>query len=321
MACLASGVTPTGNNWQDDSKLEAWAFAAHAYRMKMHSDPFHEMVNSICLEFGQNERPLDNILNAPDDETFVREVNWESTSPETQHEDTSYSGDGEIEEVKAVNPDIATPPSAMPDITVAAASDITGIEEALLQSFLNVESGGNGLDLLSGYPTCRFEVRQWASRNPMGWREASKLFEGEETWQGGDDRVLMKGSWDMIHQGQMFIREVILFASTFGEEDQAFACSSWGAAQIMGWHHKVLGYDTAKDMANAFVDEQKQMLGFIMFLGYSGCAEMLRQDNLREAIKIYNGRGQVEYYLGKITEEYYGITGTHWGEREAKNYS
>ena len=266
-----------GNQWATNTRDEAWAFSDHAASLGMPSNLIVGMGVSIESIYGKR-------------------VNREALM--------KMSVDLAVNEEEVPHPSQVmhmTPQDAgvMPAITIEIASVITGVDLDNLGAFLMVESGGEYVDGM-GYPTCRFEVAQWAKRNPDGWKEASRYFDGEESWDGGDDIVNISGSWEKIHQGQQFRRSVIAFASTFGDRNQAYACSSWGAAQIMGWHYEVLGYSTAMEMSQAFVCPDRQMLAFITILGYLGCSSALAAGDIRGAIKMYNGSGQVNEYLKRF---------------------
>lgn len=170
----------------------------------------------------------------------------------------------------------------------------TGAAPALWQAVVDVETGGAGLTA-DGYPVCRFELAQWRRRNgDAAWAQADPHFEGEKTWQGDDDLVNMDGAWRPIHGGQPFRRSVIAFASSFGSRDQAFACSSWGLFQLMGWHHALAGYATAEEMAKAFAEsEEVQAAAYLKWAQARGAVDALKRGDLAGFVRIHNGRGQV----------------------------
>ena len=264
-----------GNEWEVNTEDEAWAFHEHTIQLDMPKGLIVKMSASIEIMYGRK-------AHVPIGEDFAISKEKVPHPSSVMHMTTEDS-------------------KVMPDITIETASSITGIDRDTLEAFLLVESQGKRVDEM-GYPTCRFEVAQWAKRNPSGWKEASKYFDGEESWGGNDDFVNLNGTWEAIHSGQPFRRSVIAFASTFGERDQAYACSSWGVAQIMGWHYEVLGYKSAMEMSQSFVCWDKQMLAFITILGYLGCSHALREGDIRGAIKMYNGSGQVNEYLKRFNE-------------------
>ncbi|MDE0634190.1 MAG: N-acetylmuramidase domain-containing protein [Caldilineaceae bacterium] len=170
----------------------------------------------------------------------------------------------------------------------------TGAAPALWQAVIDIETGGAGLTD-DGYPICRFELAQWRRRNGGGaWAQAAPHFEGEQTWQGDDDLVNMDGAWRPIHGDQAFRRSVIAFASTFGNRDEAFACSSWGLFQLMGWHHALAGYATAEAMAQAFAEsEEVQAAGYLKWAQARGAVAALKRGDLAGFVRIHNGNGQV----------------------------
>ena len=85
----------------------------------------------------------------------------------------------------------------------------------------------------------------------------------------------------------------------------ALRSASWGAAQIMGFNHKLAGFDTVE----AFVDAMKtgaraHLMAFVAFVKNSGLAPALRQittyhASARPFASAYNGTGYAknEYHI------------------------
>lgn len=87
-----------------------------------------------------------------------------------------------------------------------------------------------------------------------------------------------------------------------GVPDAAYQAASYGFGQIMGFHHKALGYPTARAMfedAKTIDGQTRQFIGF--FATDPRLVQAARQGNLREVFRIYNGPGQVDTYLAAAT--------------------
>lgn len=241
-------------------------------------------------------------------------VNWRQWRGDDRNEWKRGSGRERLEfwkHAKRIGVDVdrytAVPATPAPPTTVQDSvgpiarmmADETGIDPALWQGVIDIETGGCGMTD-DGYPICRFEVAQWRRRNgDAAWSQAAPFFEGEQSWQGGDDKVNLDGSWRPIHGDQAFRRSVIVFASTFGDRDEAFASTSWGLFQLMGWHHDVAGYPTAEAMAGAFAEsEEVQARGYLAWARQAGAVEALQNKALAGFVRVHNGNGQV----GRFTQ-------------------
>jgi hypothetical protein len=72
--------------------------------------------------------------------------------------------------------------------------------------------------------------------------------------------------------------------------DVAFECASYGRFQIMGFHYKMLGYDSAYAMVQAFnVGEAAHLDAFVRFCQTQGLVPLLRARNWLKLAERYNG--------------------------------
>jgi hypothetical protein len=146
-----------------------------------------------------------------------------------------------------------------------------------LKAVAEVESGGIGCFGPGGRPTIRYEPavfnkkftsRKYATTHP----------------QYGQDTALHTGrqldEFSMLHAA-MLMRS---------QRDNAIASASWGAFQIMGFHHKLAGYATATDFALAmYRSATTQLDAMISFAKSTGAVNYLRTKDFANFASRYNG--------------------------------
>ena len=184
------------------------------------------------------------------------------------------------------------------------------IDPFLVQAIFVIESGGNFLSSETGLPVARFEIAQWWKRlNDEQRVKAGSLFRGGDTWRGDDDEFWYDEMWQRFHGKQEMTRNAIEAASKIALPDSAYECTSFGVAQIMGWHFKRLGYDSALTMAQKFSESvDSQIIGFFDFIRTGkNMLNSLRQGSVLEFAREYNGPGQAEFYANKMNSTYHRL--------------
>ena len=75
-------------------------------------------------------------------------------------------------------------------------------------------------------------------------------------------------------------------------EEAALRSASWGLGQIMGFNHKLAGYNSAKEMVEDFLDdEEKHLNAAVTFIISSGLDDELREHDWHGFARGYNGSG------------------------------
>lgn len=76
----------------------------------------------------------------------------------------------------------------------------------------------------------------------------------------------------------------------------AMLAISMGGPQIMGFNFKTIGFDTVRDMFQAFsTSEEAQIDGFFAFCEKNGLIKAAQQGDWTAFARGYNGKGQVGY--------------------------
>ncbi|KZL05536.1 N-acetylmuramidase domain-containing protein [Pseudovibrio sp. Ad26] len=95
------------------------------------------------------------------------------------------------------------------------------------------------------------------------------------------------------------------------DETAALKACSYGLAQIMGFNFSMCGFDSVQDFVLALAaNGENQIKAFVSFLETSGLREELQAKDWRAIARIYNGKGQVDYYAALLAEAYARIAGT-----------
>ncbi|MDH5784522.1 MAG: N-acetylmuramidase domain-containing protein [Chromatiales bacterium] len=185
---------------------------------------------------------------------------------------------------------------------------VHNIETACIIAVLCVESSGNGfLRENQGRQIIRFENHKfwkyWGKDHSEKFKQHFSLNLSGKPWLGHQWRNAGDMEWIKFHGNQQREWQVLEFARTL-DDTSALLSISMGAPQIMGFHHKKLGYETVQDMFERFnQDIRYHILGLFEFLN-PAMLNALRNKDFTKFASYYNGPGQKEKY-GKWIKEHY----------------
>jgi hypothetical protein len=173
-------------------------------------------------------------------------------------------------------------------------------------SVLMVESGGQPFDA-DGRLIIRFENHVFwnlfGKNDPETFNRHFK-FNAQERWKGHQFRANPGEPWAGFHGNNAKEWQVLEFAARL-EESAAYRSASYGMAQVMGFNHSRLGYQSAREMVEAMQgDVRFHILGLFDFVKGAGTtSEMLEALRRRDYLKFatgYNGTGQAAEYAARI---------------------
>lgn len=182
----------------------------------------------------------------------------------------------------------------------------TNMPTAAAIGVLCVESSGQGMTD-AGKLIIRFEnhvfYKEWGAQHEDAFRERF-TFDPQKRWTGHKYRASAADPWKTGHAGQTAEWEAFEIARAL-DENAAMQSISMGAAQIMGFNHGTIGYDSAKAMFDRFVaDERYHLLGLFDFViggaTTSRMLEALRRGDYERFATFYNGNGQAAAYGARI---------------------
>lgn len=196
-----------------------------------------------------------------------------------------------------------------------ALSDIIEVDAAAAVAVLCVESRGRGFGP-DGRMLIRFENhvfrRQWGKDHTDVF-DAHFRFSLEKRWKNHEFREHTTEIWIRFHGNQKQEWRVLELARALNEP-AAMRSISMGGPQIMGFNHPRIGYDSVREMFNAFqLDIRYQILGLFDFLKGPGTTSPMIEALQRKKFEIfascYNGPGQAAQY-GDLIEDYFEISNT-----------
>lgn len=190
-----------------------------------------------------------------------------------------------------------------------------GFEYGVVKAIYQVESRGSGF-LANGQPKILFERHIFRRElQKLGYitlsNEMSKidplLCHPRPTQRGG------YGSESVQHQRLQNAQKLLLRARPDADENlkaQVRECAlkacSWGLGQIMGFNHKLAGFDNLQDFINAMYDSEKaQLQAMINFLKSAGLTGAMKRKDWHAIARAYNGVAYAKFdYHNKLARAY-----------------
>jgi uncharacterized protein YgiM (DUF1202 family) len=184
-------------------------------------------------------------------------------------------------------------------------SNSIGIDIGCALAVLCVESGGKGFSPDKRL-VVRFENHQfwkwWGKQNSDEFKKHFH-FSQEEVWKEHRFCKLGDDNWIHFHGDQAKEWEVLHFARS-KDDTAALKSISMGAPQIMGFNHKMIGYETVQHMFDNFSrDVRYHLLGLFDFFD-NNMIRALRNYDFARFARYYNGPGQAQTYGGWIQDHY-----------------
>lgn len=170
------------------------------------------------------------------------------------------------------------------------------IEVAAIKAVHEVESNGRGF--LNGKIKILFEGH-------IFWRELVK--------RGIDPNKMLTGNDDILHKSYIspnprykLDQHSRLNKAAAINAEAAYSSASYGLFQIMGFHYKAMGFDSAKAFVDFLsVNEANQLEVFGRFLVANNLVKALQQHNWAKFALGYNGSGyKTNKYDTKLATAY-----------------
>jgi hypothetical protein len=192
-----------------------------------------------------------------------------------------------------------------------------GVDTAAITAVWFVES--SGLPFVPNRAVIRLEVHQlyeiWGKRNrnvfDSHFRFGGHNGQGGNPWENQEFRTQDTGVFHAVHHNQSSEYAAVTLAQIVAGDEVAFSCSSIGGCQIMMNSFRTLGYESAKQMYEAFQkSETAHVLTFFDFCSTKPApktGDLLQHLQARDwsnFAKFYNGTGQVPVYSAKLSAAY-----------------
>jgi len=153
------------------------------------------------------------------------------------------------------------------------------VSEDHLRAVVEVEAGGRPFDK-NGRPAMLFEPHVFW-RNLRGDLDKQKL----AVEQGLAYRDWKPGNYP----SDSYLR---LMQAARIDETAAFKSASWGASQVLGENHAMLGYPAVQHMVRSFMDDAENHIeGMVRFILANSLADDIRAGRWANFARVYNGPG------------------------------
>lgn len=160
------------------------------------------------------------------------------------------------------------------------------IEPAMLKAFAVVESSGDGF-LPDGRPKILFEGH-------IFWRQLIIAGIEPKNHTAGNEDILYP-SWDKSKYKGAASEYTRLEKAIKIHKQAALKSASWGMFQIMGFNHKICGFDTVEMFVDAmYKSEQDQLMACINFLINNRLLKYFADHNWKAIASRYNGPGYAQ---------------------------
>lgn len=214
---------------------------------------------------------------------------------------------------------VPSPEPSAPDPSatwlLTALARVLGIERRLAQAFLQVESGGHSF--VDGRLVIRFEahlLRGYLHND--AWYARHFRHHPSEPWKDHSWRRDPDGDWRPVHVGGTFAQrqaaewEVFEFAAGFNR-DAALRSLGMGSAQVMGFNHAKVGYDTPEAMFRDYGESAlNQIVGLFAYCHNTpGLVQAMQGKDWRRMALLYNGEGQADLYAHALQRVYNELGG------------
>lgn len=167
------------------------------------------------------------------------------------------------------------------------AADYLGVTVPHIKAFAEVESNGDGF-LPTGEVKILFErhifYRQLTTNK-------GKAF--ADTVSKTDPDICNKtpGGYGKLSEQHPKLQRAVAI-----HRQSALESCSWGAFQVMGFHWKLLGYDSVQSLVNAAYSDQGQLELVIRFLKANpNIVAALKRNDWETVARLYNGPAQKGY--------------------------
>lgn len=166
-------------------------------------------------------------------------------------------------------------------IDIARLAATIGCGEDHLHAVMDVETRGGGFDRY-GRPKMLFEPHVFY-RNLSGAERERAVHEGLAYRRWGM-KPYPKDSYPRLERAAEI------------NCDAALRACSWGLGQILGENHQMAGYSTAREMVDAFLDDEAvHLAAMVEFIVSAGLDDDLRREDWRGFARGYNGPGYAKH--------------------------
>lgn len=182
----------------------------------------------------------------------------------------------------------ATPPT---EVRIPMLAHRLGVDEDTVRAVVEVEAAGRSFDS-EGRPTMLFEPHVFY-----------RLLSGDQRQRAVEAGLAYPRWGERPYPRESYSR---MRAACEINQTAALKSASWGATQILGQNHEMIGYPTVQAMVQSFMDNADAHIeGMVRFILGAGLDSDMRNRNWRGFARGYNGPGyERNQYHVKLAQAY-----------------
>lgn len=155
-----------------------------------------------------------------------------------------------------------------------------GLTFAHIKAIVEVESSGSGF--INGLPKILFEPH-------IMYRRLDKTIRAKMV---KEQPTLCYERWGTHKYGKVSEQHSRLSIASSYDRTVALESCSWGLGQVMGYHWRLLGYESLQAFVNAMYESEASQLDCMMrFIKANNLIPYLKAENWAKFARAYNGAG------------------------------
>lgn len=183
---------------------------------------------------------------------------------------------------------------AIRDQDIVTAAGYLGCEVAVIRAIMAVEAGGRAFGS-DGRPIILNEPHIFYRQLGAGPKRDLAVREGlaYKRWRTRPYPRTQQARYEWLRKAMLI------------DEAAALKSCSWGAGQVMGFNHKMCGFDTVQEFVRSMCHSVgAQLFAVVRYIYAAGLAKAARRKDWRALAKGYNGSGQVTKYSRLLSNAY-----------------
>jgi len=179
------------------------------------------------------------------------------------------------------------------DIDIPMIAKTIDVGEDELHAIIEVETSGGGFDK-QDRPKMLFEPHVFYRQLEHKQHQRQRAIDQGLAYKKWGTKPYPPDSYPRL-QNAMII-----------DESSALQSCSWGLGQIMGFHYKMLGYESPQELVWKFMeDEEYHLVAMVKFIEANNIDDDLRRHDWAAVARVYNGTGYAtNKYDVKLREAY-----------------
>ena len=173
------------------------------------------------------------------------------------------------------------------DLHIYNAAMELGVEPAVVKAVATVESSGGGF-YTNGFPKILFEAAQMYKYLKKKGIDPVPYVNSHPT--------VVQPTWDLARKYYTSGKEEQRLQLAMGiDKETAYMSASWGMFQVMGFNHKICGWNSVIDFVEDMkISEEQHLKAFLGYCKTNNLIQYMKNKNWAAFAKGYNGTGYAQ---------------------------